>query len=144
LKATSIRFFVFDTSVLIAAERGKLRLEALLHSLGEEPVRIAAITASELLHGCHRAADPGVRVRRFAFVDSLLGLIPVLPFGLAEARRHAELWAQLAKEGTRLGAHDLLIGATALAQGHTLATLNRAEFSRVAGLRLAALGRFTS
>ncbi len=135
---------ILDTSVLIAAERGRLRLEALLLSLGDEPVRIAAITASELLHGCHRAADPGVRARRFAFVDSLLELIPVLPFGLAEARRHAELWAHLAKEGTILGPHDLLIGATALAQGHTLATLNTAEFSYVAGLRLADIGRFAS
>lgn len=135
---------ILDTSVLIAAERRTLDFEALLRSLGDEPVRIAAITASELLHGCHRAADPGVRARRFAFVDSLLGLIPVLPFGLAEARRHAELWAHLAREGTMLGPHDLLIGATALAQGHTLATLNTAEFSRVAGLRLAAIGRFSS
>lgn len=135
---------ILDTSVLIAAERGRLRLEALLLSLGDEPVRIAAITASELLHGCHRAADPGVRARRFAFVDSLLELIPVLPFGLAEARRHAELWAHVAKEGTILGPHDLLIGATALAQGHTLATLNTAEFSYVAGLRLADIGRFAS
>lgn len=135
---------ILDTSVLIAAERGRLRFGALLRSLGEEPVRIAAITASELLHGCHRAADPGVRVRRFAFVDALLELIPVLPFGLAEARRHAELWAQLVKDGNVLGAHDLVIGATALAQGHRLATLNRAEFSRIAGLQLAELGRFTS
>lgn len=135
---------ILDTSVLIAAERGRLRLEPFLLSLGDQPVRIAAITASELLHGCHRAVDPGLRARRFAFVDSLLGLIPVLPFGLAEARRHAELWAHLEREGTMLGPHDLLIGATALAQGHTLATLNQAEFSHIAGLRLADLGRFAS
>ncbi len=135
---------ILDTSLLIAAERGRLRLEPFLLSLGNEPVRIAAITASELLHGCHRATDPGVRARRLAFVDSLLGLIPVLPFGLAEARRHAELWTHLEREGTMLGPHDLLIGATALAQGHTLATLNQAEFSHIAGIRPADLGRFVS
>jgi len=106
------------------------------------PVAIAAITAAELLHGCHRASDPGVRARRFAFVEALLDLIPVLPFGLAEARRHAELWAHLAREGTMIGPHDLLIGATALAQGHLLATLNGREFKRVAGLRLVAVDRF--
>jgi predicted nucleic acid-binding protein len=135
---------ILDTSVLVAAERGAVRLEPLLESLGEEPVAIAAITAAELLHGCHRAADPGVRARRFAFVEALLDLIPVRPFGLAEARRHAELWAHLAREGTMIGPHDLLIGATALAQGHLLATLNRKEFSRVAGLHLVALDRFIS
>jgi predicted nucleic acid-binding protein len=121
---------ILDTSVLVAAERGTVRLEPFLESLGEAQVAIAAITAAELLHGCHRAADPGIRVRRFAFV------------GLAEARRHADLWAHLTREGTMIGPHDLLIGATALAQGHRLATLNRQDFSRVAGLGLVALDRF--
>lgn len=133
---------MLDSSVLIAAERGGIRLEPFLNSLGDAPVGIAAVTASELLHGCHRAADPGIRARRFAFVDALLARVPVLPFGLAEARRHAELWAHLAREGTMIGAHDLLIGATALAHGHSLATLNTTEFGRVAGLRLINLERF--
>ncbi len=133
---------MLDSSVLIAAERGGIRLEPFLNSLGDAPVGIAAVTASELLHGCHRAADPGIRARRFAFVDALLARVPVLPFGLAEARRHAELWAHLAREGTMIGAHDLLIGATALAHGHSLATLNTKEFGRVAGLRLINLERF--
>lgn len=133
---------MFDSSVLIAAERGGLRFEPFLMSLGEATVGIAAITASELLHGCHRATDPGIRARRFAFVDALLARIPVLPFGLGEARRHADLWAHLAREGTMIGPHDLLIGATALAHGHSLATLNPKEFRRVAGLRLLNLERF--
>lgn len=131
---------ILDTSVLIAAERGAVKLEPLLLSLAEEQVRIAAITASELLHGCHRATNADLRARRFAFVDALLGLIPTLPFGLNEARRHAELWAHLAREGTMIGPHDLLIGATALATGHSVATLNRREFALVPGLRLADIG----
>jgi predicted nucleic acid-binding protein len=133
---------ILDTSVLVAAERETVRLEPFLESLGEAQVAITAITAAELLHGCHRASDPGVRARRFAFVEALLDLMPVLPFGLAEARRHAELWAHLVHEGTMIGPHDLLIGATALARGHQLATLNRKEFSRVAGLGLVALDPF--
>ena len=135
---------VLDTSVLIAAERGAVRLEALLESLGEETVAVAAITASELLHGCHRAGDAGVRARRSAFVDALLDSLPVLPFGLPEARRHAELWAELARTGTAIGPHDLLIAATALAQGFVLATLNQREFGRVPGLRLVATEGFLS
>ncbi len=133
---------ILDTSVLIAGERGALQFESLLLSLGDEPVRIAAITASELLHGCHRATDPAVRARRLAFVDAILGLIPVIPFGLADARRHAEVWAHLAAAGTMIGAHDLLIGATALAHGHRLATLNRREFVHVPGLAIADIERF--
>lgn len=133
---------ILDTSVLIAAERNTFRFEGLLESLGDEPVAVAAITASELLHGCLRAADAGVRARRAAFVDAILDLFPVLPFGLAEARRHAELWAELIRRGTLIGTHDLLIAATALARGERLLTLNRQEFARVPGLRLAPAERF--
>ena len=135
---------ILDTSMLVAAERGAVRFEALLVGLGAEPVGIAAITASELLHGCYRAGDAGIRARRAAFVDALLDAIPVLPFGLPEARRHAELWADLRREGTMIGPHDLLIGATALAAGYLLATLNQREFRQVPGLRLVAIDRFLS
>lgn len=133
---------ILDTSVLIAAERGTVHFEALLDSLDSETVAIAAITASELLHGCHRASDAAIRARRSAFVDALLDAVPVVPFGLAEARRHAQLWADLMREGTMIGPHDLLIGATALAQGQALVTLNRREFSRVPGLKIIAIERF--
>ena len=135
---------IVDTSLLVAAERGSVRIEAFLGAFRAEPIGIAAITASELLHGCHRAADAGMRARRTAFVEALLNVIPVLPFGLPEARRHAELWVELVREGAMIGPHDLLIGATALAQGHALATLNQSEFSRVAGLRLLDIKLFLS
>lgn len=133
---------ILDTSVLVAAERRTLSLGALLDSVASEPVGIAALAASELLHGCHRAADPGTQARRFAFVEALLDRIPVYEFGLGEARRHAELWAALAREGSLIGAHDMLIGATALARGCALATLNERDFRRVPGLRLLEVGPF--
>lgn len=133
---------MLDTSVLIAAERRTLDLGALLESVAGEPVGISAVTASELLHGCHRARDPGTRTRRFAFVEALLDHIPVFEFGLAESRRHADLWARLARDGTPVGAHDMIIGATALARGHGLATLNQRDFRRLPGLRLLAMEQF--
>ena len=133
---------ILDSSVLIAAERGTVRFDALLASLGSAPIAMAAITASELLHGCHRAADPAIRQRRSAYVEALLEIVPVAPFGLAEARRHAQLWADLARQGSLVGAYDMLIGATALARGDSVATLNRTEFARIPGLRLRPLEGF--
>ena len=133
---------IVDTSLLVAAERGTVRFAPLLESLGDEPVAIAAITASELLHGCHRATDAGVRARRSAFVEALIAAIPVLAFGLSEARRHAELWAELVRSGAMIGPHDLQIAATALAQGYRLVTLNQREFGRVPGLRVVPVDRF--
>lgn len=135
---------VLDTSILVAAERRALRFEALLESLGDEPVAISAVTASELLHGCHRASDAGIRARRSAFVEALLDALPILPFGLAEARLHAQIWAELARRGAMIGPHDLLIAASAMARGYLVASLNQRDFARVAGLRVVAIDQFLS
>ena len=133
---------LLDMAVLIAAERGRFDMPGYLASLGEAPVALAAITASELLHGVERARDAAVRARRAAFVEGVLANVPVIPFGLAEARAHARVWAALAVAGAPVGPHDLLVAATALAAGSAVATLNDAEFRRVPGLVLAPVAAF--
>lgn len=133
---------ILDTSVIVAGERGSVNVEAMLASLGDEPVAIAAITASELLHGAHRGADSGIRARRAAFAEAVLDLVPVLPFGVPEARRHAQVWAELLGAGAVIGPHALLISATALARGYGVATMSEREFARVAGLRVVTVAPF--
>ena len=127
---------ILDTTVLIAAERGKLDMATLLAAAGEEPVVLAAVVASELLHGVERATPGEIREKRHAYVEWVLATVPLIPFGLEEARVHARLWAHLAAKGQLIGPHNLLIAATAVAAGFRLATLNRKEFKRVPGLML--------
>jgi tRNA(fMet)-specific endonuclease VapC len=125
---------VIDSSILIAAERGKLQLESVLGSYGDELVAIASITASELLHGVHRAKDATQRARREAFVERLLAALPVIPFDLLVARVHARLSAELANAGAPVGAHDLLIASTAVALGYNVATRDERSFPRIPGI----------
>jgi len=127
---------ILDSSVLIAAERKRFDLVAFLSAHPNEAFFITEITASKLLHGCARAADPAIRERRTRFVEGLLQDYVALPFALTEARTHAQLWAELEQKGTPIGERDLLIAAIAKANGHAVATINRAEFARVAGLAL--------
>jgi predicted nucleic acid-binding protein len=133
---------ILDTAVLIAAERGTFDIPGFLEALGDAPVALAAISASELLHGVERARDAAIRQRRSEFVEGVLANVPVVPFGLEEARVHARIWAELAGAGNMIGAHDLQIAATAMAAGSQVATLNVHEFGRVSGLRLAELTPF--
>lgn len=133
---------VIDTSVLIAAERGVFDLQSFFASLGDTPVAVSAITASELLHGVHRAKGATARAMRSQYVESLLANIPALSFGLTEARVHASIWATLAAKGHLIGAHDMLIAATALANNSKVATLNREKFRRVPKLEIAATEKF--
>jgi tRNA(fMet)-specific endonuclease VapC len=135
---------LLDTTIFIDLERAVRRLPAasamteasgrLEEQLGpDEEVGIAAITASELLHGVHRAA-PGHRARREAFVETVLAAFPPLPFGLLAARAHARIWAGLAAAGQDVGAHDRLVAATAITAGWRVGTANIRHFDRIVGL----------
>jgi predicted nucleic acid-binding protein len=130
---------LIDSSVLVPAERRTLDLDDALAGHAEEPVGIASITASELLHGVHRAATTAQRQRREAFVERLLAVLPLFPFDLVTARIHASLWADLASKGAAVGSHDLLIGATAIALGYRVATRNRRGFGKIPGLEVIVL-----
>jgi tRNA(fMet)-specific endonuclease VapC len=127
---------LIDSSLFIAAERGHLSVERVIAGQEDEPVVLSAVTASELLHGVHRAADPAHRLRRERFVEAILRQFPVVEFDLEAARIHASLWAQLAAEGKQIGAHDLLIAATAMALEFQVATADARDFPRIPNLRL--------
>jgi tRNA(fMet)-specific endonuclease VapC len=104
----------------------------------DEEVGIAAITASELLHGVHRAAQQ-YRTRREAFVEAVIAAFPPLPFELLAARAHARIWAQLAAAGLDVGAHDRIVAATAVSAGWRVGTANRRHFDRIVGLDVLAI-----
>jgi tRNA(fMet)-specific endonuclease VapC len=140
---------LLDTTVFIDFERAlralpaetamtevARRLEAQLGS--SDVVGIAAITASELLHGVHRA-DSEHRARREAFVEGVLAAFPPLPFDLLAARSHARLWAELSAAGADIGPHDRLVAATAIAAGWRVATANTRQFAPVPGLEVVAI-----
>ena len=125
---------LIDASILIEYERGRLNLERHLTQRQQEEFFLSVVTASELLHGVHRAVRPEVRTKRSAFVEALLERFPLLPIDLATARAHAQVWAELATAGTMIGPNDLWLAATGLAHGLTMVTANVREFTRVPGL----------
>jgi tRNA(fMet)-specific endonuclease VapC len=127
---------LIDTDLLVELERG-VGADAVERVLGEEDRAISVITVSELLHGVHRSSGAR-RARRSAFVEHLLAGMQPIPITEPVARVHAEIWAQLARRGRVIGAHDLWIAATALAHDLAVATRNAADFERVPGLRVLA------
>ncbi len=127
---------LIDSSILIDHERGRLNLSDHLHGRDEEEFFLSVITASELLHGVHRARDRGQRARRSAFVEAILDEFPMLGLDLLTARTHTELWSGLAQKGEIIGAHDLWLAATCVGRGLSMVTSNVREFERVPGLEL--------
>lgn len=84
---------IFDSTVLIAIERGLHQIEKMISGRENEPFGISAITASELLHGAHRADSEKGRLKRKAFVEKIIEIFPIYPFDLNAARIYARIWA---------------------------------------------------
>ena len=127
---------LIDTSILIGVQRGPLDPARLGSEDDDEPVAIAAITASELLHGVHRLSSAVARTRAERFVERVLASIPVIPFDLEVARVHARLDAELSAAGTPVGDADLMIAATAVALDYRIATRDLRSFPKIKGLDL--------
>jgi predicted nucleic acid-binding protein len=128
---------LIDSSIFIAAERGDGALAASLARLdSSEPIFISAVTVFELLHGVHRADTPARREAREAHAERFIQAIPILAFDERVARVLAPLDASLMSSGNKLPIEDLMIGATALAHGHRVATRDRRSFQRIAGLQI--------
>lgn len=68
--------------------------------------------------------------------NELLGDLETLPVDEAVAIRAGELMADLERKGTPIGVEDVLIGATALANGLTVVTRNTRHLARLRGLEV--------
>lgn len=94
---------------------------------------ISAVSACEL------ESVRGQRVARDSWkarIDDFLRAIPVMPFGLEEARKGGEITRYLREQGVPSGPYDILIAAQALVSGFTLVTHHTRHFDQIPLLRL--------
>jgi len=125
------RRVILDTGVIIAFERGKLSVDAVL---GADDAAIAAITAMELLVGVERA-DDAHKQRRARHVEAILSSVPVVDCTLEIARVHARLAVRAMNLGKPRSAYDMIVAATAAAEGRVLLTTDAsADFTELPGL----------
>ena len=88
-------------------------------------------------------ADAAHRPGRQALVDSIIATIPVEDYDLDVARAHGELLAHASRSGRRLGAHDLVIAATARARGRIVVTADQGGFDDLPGVAVRPVPRST-
>jgi predicted nucleic acid-binding protein len=126
---------ILDADVVIRSEKGAFDLSGWLASKPDEQFEMAAITVAELWHGVERAS--GIqRHRREKYLRAAIASLPVLTYTEETAYHHARLWAELAAAGKMIGFYDLIVAATAIERGSSVATFNQKHFSAVAGLKI--------
>ncbi|MBV9341075.1 MAG: PIN domain-containing protein [Acidobacteria bacterium] len=124
---------IVDADVIIGGEKGTFDLRKWVKSRANDHFEIAAITVAELWQGVERTAGTH-KVTRERFLRTMLELLPVIPYTELTAYEHARIWAFLESSGKMIGFYDLIVAATALERGSTVATFNRRHFGQVPGL----------
>lgn len=132
------RRLIIDTGVLVASERGSTPLRDSI--VDDDDLVIAAITVAELRVGI-ALASAHHRPARADFLVSVLETLPVEPYDLATAEAHGRLLAHVHRAGTKRGAHDLIVAATAVATRRTVLTTDRnAHFAELPGVDCLVVG----
>jgi len=120
---------ILDTGVLIAGARGRLDMAALADT---DDVALPAVAVAEYRAGTLLDAEPGRAAAQRAFVDELLQVVPIHDYDRTVAEHHAALLAHVRRMGSRGGAHDLIIAATARATDRMVLTADeRASFGEL-------------
>ncbi len=121
---------LLDTSVVIDWH------DPLVVAALPDEVAISAITAAELAAGPLLATSPTEAAKRQARLQEIEGKLEPLPFDGTAARSYGLVVAAVVREGRRPRSRfaDLLIAATAHANGLDLYTRNGDDFTGLEGL----------
>lgn len=129
---------ILDSSVLIAGERRKESVRELLNRVrsahGDVDCALSVVTIVELTHGIYRAKSDPDRERRRVFSEELRRDMVVHPVTVEIAELAGRIEGEQAARGVTIAFQDLLIGATALHLGYSVATLNVADFQKIPAL----------
>jgi predicted nucleic acid-binding protein len=117
-----------DTNVLSELPRPRPNGNVVAWFGAQETIHVSVVTLEELAFGIARAS-PAARSRLGRWLDAFLDAKPiVLDVTAPIARASGELRAAREARGRRVAQADMLIAATALTHGLTLATRNGRDF----------------
>ena len=125
--------FLLDTDTCIDVLRGRRNVLQKIQGLSPDDCAVSSITAFELYAGTLLSGYPE---RERAKVDRFLEQLTVIDFDRVAAQHAASIRVELQRDGSTIGAYDLLIAAQAMRSGLILVSSNEREFGRIPNLRL--------
>lgn len=128
---------ILETTFLVDLEREERRREAgPAHRFlrDRQGIRLSITTTTVGEMACGLDADDRDAWRR------MMGRFSILPIDLDVCWRYGRAFDYLKRNGLLIGANDLWIAATALANDLPLATRNERHFGRVPGLEVVGYG----
>ena len=126
--------YMLDTNICIYIIKQKpVNVINRFRQLPISSIAISSITLSELQYGVMKSSKPDQN--QFA-LSQFVAPLGILPYGDDAAQLYGKVRSFLEKQGTPIGALDMLIAGHALSVNCTLVTNNEKEFSRVPELQI--------
>jgi tRNA(fMet)-specific endonuclease VapC len=128
-----LKRYLLDTNIISDVIRNPAgRIDKKIRMVGEAQVCTSIIVAAELRFGAAKKGSPQLSAK----IETLLGILEVLPFESPADSSYALIRTRLEQIGKPIGGNDAFIAAHAIALGYTLVTDNEREFGRIDGLSL--------
>jgi len=126
--------FILDTDILslLMRKNAAVLAKASVYVSEHRQFTISIITRYEILRGL-KAKDAGKQAERF---EDFCGRNRILLIDDTVIIQAADIYADLYKHGELIADADILIAASALANGCGIVTNNEAHFRRIVGLRV--------
>lgn len=126
--------YLLDTNICIYTMKyHPPQVRERLLAISPDDIAMSAIVLAELRHGIAKSQQ---RERNEKALADFLQFCQVLDWPEAASTPYADIRAMLEKQGTIIGANDLLIAAHALHLNAVLVTNNMKEFERIPHLQL--------
>ena len=124
--------FLLDTCVISDFAQGHPEVLARIKAAAPDDLAASVVTEMEVAYGL--LLNPRLAARLKPVMDDFFGAIRVLSYDHKAVAATAKARADLKRRGRPIGAYDVLIAGTALANKLILVTSNLREFERVEGL----------
>lgn len=125
--------YLVDTNICIYAMKGLFPAMNRRLIDDREQIFVSSVTVGELEYGATKSRW-SERTRQI--FQAFLANYIIVPFDENDAIVFGKIRAQLATNGTPIGAYDAMIGAQGVARNLTVVTHNTKEFRRIPGLLL--------
>ncbi len=125
---------LLDTNIciyLIKQKPAEVLQKFVTYNVGD--VGVSSITVAELQYGAQKSQRPAGNEHA---LEQFVAPLMILDFDYEAAKTYGRIRAVLERQGTPIGALDMLIAAHALSLDVTLVTNNEREFARVPGLTI--------
>jgi len=123
--------YMLDTNIVSYLIRGSsLALKARFEKANPENLSISVVVYAEILFGLRKINGDKIAAK----IKTFLANMHIVDFNADAAAMYANIRAELEKSGTPIDNMDLLIAASAMAEGAVLVSHNTGHFTRIKDL----------